>query len=198
MDNEARSSSNKKNATGKLNLSQAAEIVNTATLSMAVCNPTGLVVDYKRKGLNKAVFNLGIDVMVVCETLFAVGCEPITLMEGYRSFYAGIDKVTTSKRRWSDTKGNGKWGVAVMIRDCLRVGMVHRGEGTLRGRVLMISVLTESLDKPTPIWIVCVYAPVREVEQTLFYEDLAVMWKECIHKDKLVAVLGDLNTRIKK
>lgn len=66
------------------------------------------------------------------------------------------------------------------------------------GRAIFVSVFFESGSKPKPVWLVCVYAPVRTEEQTVFFRRLTKVWYSNvkIKETDAVIVTGDFNARI--
>lgn len=61
-----------------------------------------------------------------------------------------------------------------------------------------MSTFYESCDKPKPVWIVCVYAPVRTEEHEVFYRVLEKTWRKVVRikPEDVVISVGDLNGHI--
>lgn len=61
-----------------------------------------------------------------------------------------------------------------------------------------MSSFYESCEKPKPVWLVCIYAPVRTEEHEVFYRVLEKTWRKVVRikPNDVVIAMGDLNGHI--
>lgn len=85
----------------KKKLLQASLFVNASVLVTTTLNPSGCTTTAKRDSIVSLAAQEGSDVIGITETLFALGAEPTTLVEGYRSFYNSVSRFTNKRQRYA-------------------------------------------------------------------------------------------------
>lgn len=176
-------------------------------LRTACLNVTSLTT-VKREAIRGWILDSKIDVLGVAETGITDGKEPLDWANGYRFFYNSFNPKSISSRGIHNNQGDTvrtsdiintnwihKWGVAVAIREHIKVCDVVRPGGVLLGRVLMIATCLVS-NSPSILWIVCVYAPVKLDEHDQFFQELNSLWMTKFKEGNQALVVGDFNARI--
>lgn len=79
-------------------LCEASSVINATTLVITNVNPTGCATSQKGRALESLCAQEGSDVMILTETMLTEGREPLTLVEGYRTFYNSTENITEGKR----------------------------------------------------------------------------------------------------
>lgn len=161
---------------------------------MANINVSALTTSTKQEAIRKWIKDEEIDVVGICETCFKVGGEPTDWVKGYRSYFNSVN-IVNSETQMLHGRQAYKWGVALIIKECIKICDIIRPQGNLNGRVIMAATFMESRT-PKVLWIVCVYAPVRTHEHDVFFSELEKEWKENIREGDQVCVMGDFNAHL--
>lgn len=159
------------------------------TLNIATLNVSGIGGITKRKALNDVLGGGDIDILIVTETMLYDGQESVSYVDGFRGFYASISAAGRTNEK--GTLIRAKWGVAILVRNGIKVGSIARGEQNLQGRVMSTTCAFEGMVRP--IHIIATYAPVGKTEQPKFWEEFELWKKDNIPKNDMAILGSDLN-----
>lgn len=162
------------------------------SLHIATINASGIGGPTKRKAINDLLTTGDIDVLLVTETMLYEGQELIGYIDGFRGFFASIS--SEGRTNAKGTLIRAKWGVAVFVREGIKVGTILRGEKSLAGRVISVACAFEGLSKP--IHFITAYAPVDKQQQLGFWNNASKWIKDNLKLEDMVILGGDLNDHI--
>lgn len=177
---------------GKISkLVQKAQKVNASVLEITTINNTGLASDNKRTQIMKWMEAGDRNVMIVTETLLVKEHENTNLFYGYECSYSSLHQSKASIRNNNPHDLRGKWGVAIITKDSIRIGKRLIGEGILEGRVVAIETFYTYKKEVKPLWLIGVYVPVERESQPAFYESLNNLLSK--HVAGATVIAGDFN-----
>lgn len=163
-------------------------------LKTACLNVSALTTSTKQNAIRKWVKDEEIDIAGLSETCFKEGNEPSQWIKRYKTYFNSVSN--TSYDTLTDHGRHAyKWGVAITIRDSIKICDVIRPQGTLNGRVIMAAVFMEAKD-PRVLWVIVIYAPVRTTEHDTFFREMEEAWKGYVKNKDQVIIMGDLNAHL--
>lgn len=160
-------------------------------LKTACLNVSALTTGTKQTAIKKWAKDECLDVIGISETCFKDSREPQGWIPGYRCFYNSY----CANELDPNSKYVHKWGVALIIRENIKVCNIVRASGALTGRVVMVATSMEA-KCPKILWLICAYAPVRTFEHEVFFKELNKVWDNTIKNKDQVIFMGDLNAHL--